>query len=213
MRCSPLVRINRSGSGSSDGEQVAGDARLVDAVQRQLAGRDLGRDRARRGDDFRAPAIGQRDRQVHPVVVAGQGLGVADHRRDIGGEPIAFADDPQPHAVAVQFGDLAAQIMPQQPHQRLDLILWPLPVLRREAEQRQIGNPEFARRDQTSGAPRRRPADGRQSRGRPRACAQRPLPSMMIATCRGRRGGGAAERLIRSEGSLCPSGSASRRSA
>jgi hypothetical protein len=127
---------------------VSADGRLVDAVQRQLAFHHFGRNRARRGDDFGAPAIGQRDCQVHAVVVLGQGLGVADHRGNVGGEPVEFADDPQPHAVAVQFGDFAAQIVPQQAHQRVDLVRRPLPVLRREAEQRQIGNSELACRDQ-----------------------------------------------------------------
>ena len=49
MRCSPLVRIRRSGSGMSGGEQVAREQVLVDRVGIELPGAHrLGDARARR---------------------------------------------------------------------------------------------------------------------------------------------------------------------
>ena len=65
---------------------------------------------------------------------------------DVGGEPRAVADHPHAHAVAVQFGDLAAQVVAQEAHQIVDLFERPLPILRRKPEQGQIGNAELAGR-------------------------------------------------------------------
>jgi len=46
----------------------------------------------------------------------------------------------------VQCSDLAPQIVAQQPHQIVDLVERPLPILRGKPEQRQVGNPQLARR-------------------------------------------------------------------
>ena len=102
-----------------------------------------------------------------------------------GCRPVALADDLHPDAVLVQFGEIAADEQLQQAHQVADLGLRPRPVLRREGVDGQPGDADVAgARAPSCAAPRRR-RDGRPARGRPRAFAQRPLPSMMIATCAG----------------------------
>jgi len=85
---------------------------------------------------------------IDPAIVVCQRLGIDDQRDDIGREPITVADDTQPDIVAVQLGDLAAQVMPQQSHEVIDLRERPLPVFRREAEQRQIRDAELGGRGQ-----------------------------------------------------------------
>ncbi len=104
------------GVGQVGGEQVTGDQILIDGIERHLPRLDLGGDSAHRGSDLGPAAIGQRDGQIDPAIVARQRLGIVDQRDDVGREPGDFADHAQPHAVAMQFSDLAAQIMAQEPH-------------------------------------------------------------------------------------------------
>src|SRR3546814_8447440 len=54
------------------------------------------------------------------------------------------ADHPEPDAVVVQVGDLAAQVEPQELHQVADLLWRPAPVLGGEPEQRQIADAKLA---------------------------------------------------------------------
>ena len=94
MRCSPLVRIRRSGSGRSAVKQW-----LPSAPRRwprpRVAGGHLGGEAARRRDDLARAAIGQRDvRLMRPLSrVSASALAIsatmsADSR-------VAVADDPQ----------------------------------------------------------------------------------------------------------------------
>ena len=119
---------------------------------------------------------------------AGARLGVVDDAGDIGLQARAFADDAHAHAFARQPVQIARHIEPQQIEQRAHFLGGPAPVLGREAEHRQIAHAQFAggldraaqrfdalRYDRTCAAVRA-------------ACAQRPLPSMMMATCAGGAG-------------------------
>src|ERR1700722_3002369 len=63
-----------------------------------------------------------------------------DQIDDVRGQTRTFADNPKPHAVLVEVGDLAAQIEPQQEHQLLDLLDRTAPILGRKTEDRQIRN-------------------------------------------------------------------------
>ena len=84
----------------------------------------------------------------------------------------------------VQFGEIVADEAAQQAHQLADLVGRPRPVLRAEGEDRDDTDAEFARR--ADGTPQRLDAAAMSfARGKPRAAAQRPLPSMMMATWRG----------------------------
>ena len=141
---------------------------------------------ARRPHDLVAAAIVEGDDEVQRAVVRGQRLGLFEQARaDVRREPVALADDLHPDAVLVQFGKIAADEKLQQPHQVADFGFRPRPVFRRESVDGQPGDAECRRpREPSCAAPRRR-RDGPATRGRPRAFAQRPLPSMMIATCSG----------------------------
>ena len=57
----------------------------------------------------------------------------------------ARADDADPHAVLVQIGEVAPDEAPHQAEQIVDLLPRPRPVLRREAEQREMGDAELER--------------------------------------------------------------------
>src|SRR5580658_7762111 len=132
------------GVGHVGGEEMMREEILVDGLGRQRPGlRQLG-DGAGGTDDLGAAAIGKRHGQSQPEVVGGQRLGIGDEDDDVLGKARALADDLEPDAIPVQLGDLAAQIMAQQAHQVVDLDHRPLPILRREAEKREIGDAELA---------------------------------------------------------------------
>ena len=76
-----------------------------------------------------------------------------DQAGDVRVERGQFANHVQANSVAVQFGNLATQIVAQQPHKVLDFRRRPLPILRGEAKQCEVGNPKLGRGN--DGAPRR----------------------------------------------------------
>src|SRR5271170_5661879 len=79
--------------GKIRGKQVARKASLVDRVYGEAAGRHLMCNLADRGDDLRAGAIGQGDRQVDPTVVTRHRLGVLNQADDVGIQLAQLADD------------------------------------------------------------------------------------------------------------------------
>ena len=79
---------------------------------------------------------------------------------------------------------LLAHVQLQQRHQRRHLAVRAVPVLAAEGEQGEHLHPRVAG-GLDGGAHRAMPARWPNSRGWPRSRAQRPLPSMMMATCRG----------------------------
>ncbi len=85
----------------------------------------------------------------------------------------------------VQLRHFAVERLEEQPHEARDLLRRPAPVLAREGEQRERPDAALAAGLRSSCAPDAMPALWPAWRGRPRACAQRPLPSMMMAMCRG----------------------------
>ena len=92
----------------------------------------------------------------------------------------------QANVVLVDVGKFAFQIFAEQAHQEIDFGLGAAPIFQGEGVEREArelqagaGFDDVAR----GFTPARCPA----TRGRWRRCAQRPLPSMMTATCSGRR--------------------------
>jgi hypothetical protein len=90
----------------------------------------------------------------------------------------------------VQIRDLAAQRLEEQRHQHADFLFGPPPILAAECKQRQVfdtvprgifDDPAHGLHPRTDFTPERCPA----WRGSERLRAQRPLPSMITATCRG----------------------------
>src|SRR3546814_7575233 len=57
-------------------------------------------------------------------------LAILDEGHDVGRQQAAVADHPEPDAVVVQVGDLAAQVEPQELHQVADLL---------RSEERRVG--------------------------------------------------------------------------
>ena len=107
-------------------------------------------------------------------------------RRMSSSRPIARADDPDLHAVLVQIGEVAPDEAAHQAEQIVDLLLRPRPVLRREAEQSEMGDAELERGLHRAPHALHALAMTLGARQSPLA-AQRPLPSMMMAICRGGR--------------------------
>ena len=133
--------------------------------------------------DIPATAITHRDLQPQAVVAGGLRLGGGDHRLQAHRQRTPLADEAHPHPLA------CSSPISRSSASRNRLIS---PTLRRAAA------PSFRWRRRTASAPRSRrrehssitmragamPALCPACRGRPRARAQRPLPSMMIATWR-----------------------------
>ena len=63
------------------------------ALDREIAGRDLGRHALRRARDLLAGAVVEGDDQDELVVVPGQLLGLLEQAADVGIEIVALADD------------------------------------------------------------------------------------------------------------------------
>lgn len=142
---------------------------------------------------FRATAIGQGQGQGQLGIARGHLFRVLHKGLNVLVQSPAFPDHLEAHVLLMKFGDLGFQIAPQQPHQVADFLFRTPPVFGRETEQRQIIHAKPASRldDLTDGLRTLPvPRDARQ----PTAFAQRPLPSMMMATCFG--GGISAEELV-----------------
>ena len=111
------------------------------------------------------------------------GFGGRDLLREPVGQPVAPADHLQPHALVGEAPQVAPQVLAQQQHQHLDLERRAPPVVGREREQRQRADAEIGRG--LDHAAHRLDAFAVTGAARQAApLAQRPLPSMMIATCR-----------------------------
>ena len=96
-------------------------------------------------------------------------------------DPVAPAEEPRPHALLGEVGQLPVDRLREDLHQVGDLVGRSRPVLGREGVDGERLDPEVDRR--LDGAPQRPRALAVALRdGQPRASAQRPLPSMMIAT-------------------------------
>ena len=76
-----------------------------------------------------------------PAVMRGGPVELAEH---VGGQPLAAADHRQPDVLLHQLGPLDDQEMAEQPHQELQLARRPLPVLDREAVERELVEAEPA---------------------------------------------------------------------
>src|SRR5438477_10078086 len=68
--------------GKIRGKQVTGETLFVDSIGNKIPRQHLPRNRSNRGDDLRAAAVRQRDRQDDPAIVAGHRFGMPDHADD-----------------------------------------------------------------------------------------------------------------------------------
>ena len=112
-------------------------------------------------------------------------------------KPITPADDLEPHTTSPESFGLQAQKRAQQPEDALHLGR-PAAASYRRRMRRASGDamPTSGARSttrRTAATPARWPA----TRGKPRRVAQRPLPSMMMATCNPSRGSSASFLLYR----------------
>ena len=104
----------------------------------------------------------------------------------------------KPHPVGVQLGRDPVDVLDQELDQLAHLLLGASPVLGREGKDAELADPELGRVPQpvpnvlgAGAVPGAHP--------RPRAFAQRPLPSVMIATCRGPRSSATATQPKRAD--------------
>ena len=107
-------------------------------------GLDLRGDAADRVHDLRAPAVAQRHDQRQPVVLRQGGDGFLQVLLHGLRQPVDLADDLQPDVVLVQLRRLALEVVHQVLHQRVHLVLGPVPVLDRERVEREILDPQLA---------------------------------------------------------------------
>ncbi len=146
MRCSPLVRISRSGSGTPAVSSSRSNRASSMPLGGELARRDPLRQAAGRPQDLVARAVVDADVDVDAACCLRVMVSASAMSRTMSGaRPSRLPMTPQPRAVLVQLLELAAQVVAQQPHQVADLVGRPRPVLGREGEQRQDGNAELAR--------------------------------------------------------------------
>ena len=148
--------------------------------------RDLGRDPARGLHDVPAPAIGHGENQVIRVLrgpYADGGLGRA--ARSSGFRESRAPMNRSWMPLAWSSSTSRWSDFDEQPHQAVDLVGGTLPVLAAEGEQREHLDVGLdAGLPPSRGRGLRPPGDRRAAAWRG-ADAHRPLPSMMMATCRG----------------------------
>ena len=179
MRCSPPVRMHRSGSGWSPVTRQPWSAR-GDIVHRQVPALDPAPGAVRPG---RCPTGRRSWRRPETGIAGSGGFRFAHGRLQLRMETRAIADDAQADTVLVD-AHLAAQGHEKQLHQRADFVRRTLPVLAGEREQGEDLDPCLGADPitaLTASTPACRPA----TPGRRRFFAQRLLPSMIMATWRG----------------------------
>ena len=176
----------RSGSGMSAVSSRAAIASASISLGRQSALRDRFRERARRGGDLLSGAVVEGDDQRQPGVGLRHLLGLAQQVRDVRREIGARANHPHAHIVGVQFREIVADEAMQQ---RQEGFAPPRagatsfrPRRNRRSDSRSCSSIAARTARRSASTPRRCPSN----RGRPRCAAQRPLPSMISATWRGR---------------------------
>ena len=129
----------RSGSGTSAAPRREAKSSSIASGSIRPGGR--ARQAPRRLDDLLARSVVERDDQVEAAIGARQRLRFVEQGADVGREPGALADDPHPHPVVVQLGEIVADVALEQAHQHRDFFGRPAPVLGREAVDRQKGMP------------------------------------------------------------------------
>ena len=133
--------------------------------------------------DLLPRAVIEGDDERETVVAAGQIFRLLQQTANIRIEIVAFADDADADIVLVQIGQIVADEAAQQPHQVADFDGGRDQFSELKEKIVRTEMPVAAARTvlRKASTPRRWPS----TRGRPRAAAQRPLPSMMMATWRG----------------------------
>src|SRR5687767_7029528 len=122
--------------------QARGDGSLVDLVGAKVVADDP----PHGVDDLGAPAVIERDRHRAPRPLGGRGDGLGDRGLRALGELMKAADDPEPHTVIDERSRLAADRLLEERHERTDLLVATLPVLRGERVQRHVLDAALARR-------------------------------------------------------------------
>ena len=184
------MRISRSGSGAAPCRDAPQSLlRRCRPAPTRPAATSLG-NRPHRVDDFRPAAVVDRQVEPHAGVACcsarpscrARAAPARECRR--GGRCIRTR-----MLLLHDRGPLLDHVLLEQVHQEIDFRLRPLPVLARQAIQRELLDLQpgtFFGRAADDATPRRCPS----MRGKFCRSAQRPLPSMMIAICRGRRSSG-----------------------
>ena len=157
-------------------------------LRRRRPARTSSADRARRAHDLRAAAVGDEEIEHEPVVAArcapSRATAARCRRRQARRDRRARCTRTP---CVGQLVALARDVLLEQRHERLNSRDGPLPVLLREREEREHLERQPRSSPRRPRAPPSSPSDGRADAAASRSRAQRPLPSMMIATCRGMR--------------------------
>ena len=125
---------------------MTGDRALVDLLGTDPALGRLLRDRAHRVDDLGPAAVVEGEREREPAVGPGQLFALLDAAADAAGDPSAApADEPDPHALAVQLVAAGDEEPLVEVHEEADLVERPAPVLGRERVDRQPLQPDVER--------------------------------------------------------------------
>ncbi len=114
------------------------------ARRKRPLGYGLG-DAARGAGDLVAGPVVEGDDQIERGIVLGELDGVVDQPEQVRLESASRPDHANFHTVLVQIGQVAADEAAQEAEQVVDLLPGARPVLRGEAEQREMGNAELER--------------------------------------------------------------------
>src|SRR3954469_2828199 len=113
-------------AGPHDDVRVVHLGRVEERAQRLLPAAGV----ALRGvDDLRAPAVVEGHEERDPVVGRGLGLGPVHLLQQRRGDTLPAADEPHPHALALELGRLEQDPLGEHPHQRGHLLRGARPVL------------------------------------------------------------------------------------
>ena len=140
-------------------------------------------------DDLQPAAVVDRQAETHAGVGGAQVDRLLHFALHGFGNIAPAADDADADVLLHDRGALFDHVLLEQVHEKLELALRPLPIFARQAVERQLLDIQpgtFLGRAAHAGHAAAVPLNARQTLG----WAQRPLPSMMIATCLGRASSG-----------------------
>ena len=123
---------------------MVGNHFLGDVGRLDLAGLDFLGQAADGVHNFDATAIAQRHHQGQAVVLGENGDGFFEVVLHHVGQPPDLADDFQPHVVFVQLGRFGFQVMDEIFHQRVHLLLRPVPIFGGKGVEGQVFDAQLA---------------------------------------------------------------------
>ena len=138
--------MSRSGIGNVPRPKMVGNDLLVDVRRVELAALHLLADAADGIHDFNPAAVAQRHHQRQAVVLGKRRDGFLEMLLHIFRQPVNLADDFEVDIALVQLRRFGLEVVDEIFHQRVHLVLGPVPILGGKRVEREILDAELARR-------------------------------------------------------------------